>query len=154
MEPNFSCQPDIRSLHLHPEVPLMVACPSVDLPLLLVTLWVQGVSMLLSSLDFSNAENYKVAFIRKSSGTESRTGVRLSHFESISLVHASSVPPSHWLPGFHHLDVNVGLFQLFLCFISCSKGWWECGSCPWLHIAFGPDGVVPPASPSEVSGDA
>lgn len=69
--------------------------------------------MLLSSLDFSNAGNYKVAFIRTRSRTGSRTGVRLSHFESISPVHASSVPPSHWLPGYNHLGVNVGLFQLY-----------------------------------------
>lgn len=226
MEPNLSCQPDIRSLHLHPEVPLMVACPSVDLAPLLVTVWVQGISMLLISLDFQSAEKYKLAFFRKSSRTKSRTKMYLSHFDSISFVplllrsilywigiwhlsctqrsvwewgvvdfvefagiallqclhllllkcwilvfqwsfsqstrvalvcfafsntklaSVSSVKPSHWLSGFNHMDMNVWLFQLFLCFVSCSKGWWECGSCPGLHIAFGPDGVVPPASPS------
>lgn len=49
------------------------------------------------------------------------------------------------------LEVAWCLFSLFS---SCSKGWWECGSCSGLHITSGPDDLMLPANPSQVSSDA
>lgn len=67
------------------------------------------------------------------------------HHRSIQAIAFVDLTTSSWMRDHFNFSSR---------FWSCSKGRWECGSCPGLHFAFGPDGVVPPASPSEVSSDA